>query len=89
MKKKWKICHGVSNYINAESNMTDFTPKFPPLNIKAPICNFPKHKGEKWSDIVKEDREYVEWILYEANFDLDFVLVEYLEDLLEETEDDD
>ena len=26
------------------------------------ICPFAKHQGELWSDVIEEDRDYVEWL---------------------------
>ncbi len=38
-------------------------------------CPFPKHQGEPWEDVVENDREYVHWILYESEMDLQDLLV--------------
>lgn len=27
------------------------------------ICNFTKHRGKLWSDVLKDDRQYVEWLV--------------------------
>jgi hypothetical protein len=27
------------------------------------VCNFTKHKGKMWSDVAKEDLDYISWIL--------------------------
>lgn len=36
-------------------------------------CNFKKHKGELWSEIVKTDRDYMEWALTLKDIDEDLV----------------
>ena len=45
------------------------------------ICYFMKHQGEKWIDIITEDREYV--VFLTEKYDLKEDLYEYLMDLLE------
>lgn len=51
------------------------------------ICKFPKHRGELWTTVVEEDRDYVLFLLSpDCDVFLDRFLVEYLEDLLEETD---
>ena len=27
------------------------------------ICNFPKHKGRPWTEVVKNDASYMEWLI--------------------------
>lgn len=31
--------------------------------IQTTECNFPKHAGEMWYDVIQRDREYVRWLL--------------------------
>ena len=51
------------------------------------VCQFPKHEGESWYDILEEDRRYIEWIV---SLDgpgvphLSPILYEFLIELLEE-----
>ena len=54
-------------------------------NTKAPVCNFPKHSGKLWVDVVEEDRGFCEWLVSgEHDLVLDNVLYDYLMELLEE-----
>jgi hypothetical protein len=59
-------------------------PRFP-REGPDPICRFPKHKGERWEDIVKDDPEYVEFILSGEGPHLDEEQYDYIMELLEES----
>ena len=54
-------------------------------NVSRPICQFPKHRGKDWVDVVDEDREFCEWIVSgEHEMVIEEVLYDYLMDLLED-----
>ena len=60
-------------------------PKYNPLeeekeNLK--VCYFMKHQGQRWEDIIKEDRAYVAFLV--DDYDLEDVLYDYLMNLLED-----
>lgn len=46
------------------------------------VCHLPKHKDERWEDIIAEDRDYVEWLVYRTDW-LDEATYNYVLDLLE------
>ena len=46
-------------------------------------CYFMKHQGEKWIDVITEDRDYV--VFLTEKYDLKEDLYNYLMDLLEES----
>lgn len=48
-------------------------------------CPFPKHRGERWEDVLEDDRRYLEWLVSHEGPDLGEELYETLMDLLEET----
>lgn len=52
---------------------------------KLEVCPFQKHEGEKWEDVVAEDRRYVEWLVSAEGPALSTDLYEKLTELLEET----
>ena len=59
-------------------------PKYDPMeeereNLK--VCYFMKHQGQRWEDVITEDREYV--LFLTEKYDLKEDLYEYLMDLLE------
>ena len=47
------------------------------------VCYFLKHEGERWIDIITEDREYV--VFLTEKYDLKEDLYDYLMNLLEES----
>ncbi len=65
-------------------------PNFKPSNFGNSLthCPFPKHKGEKWEDVICEDEDYIHWLLdIDNDLDLSNEMVEMLETLIEEYED--
>ena len=51
-----------------------------------PICPYPEHHGEEWTEVIEIDRKYVEWMVSgEGPESLNDKLYEYLMDLLEES----
>lgn len=57
---------------------------FDNVEIEPPRCTLPKHKGKLWSDVVEEDREYVEWVVSgEGPEWITDELYDYLMELLE------
>lgn len=44
------------------------------------ICNFNKHRGKLWCAVIKEDKDYVDWLISSGKITYD--LTEYLKDLL-------
>lgn len=62
-------------------------PSFNPAELEPSylrICYFPKYRDMLWTDVIEEDRKYVEWIAF-GDHDLDIVddLHEKLVELLE------
>ena len=58
--------------------------KFEPVENDLAICKLPKHKDEYWSDIIEEDRDYVEWLVSGNGPVVSEELYEYLIELLEQ-----
>jgi len=49
------------------------------------VCPFRKHKGKPWTEVVKEDPEYVEWLVsFDCTVQIERSLYEYLVFILEE-----
>ncbi len=60
-------------------------PTFGPIERDPEICHFPKHKGERWEDVVIEARPYVEWIVgIDGPDTLDEEAYDHVIDMLEE-----
>lgn len=51
-----------------------------------PVCYFPEHDGEFWSDVVEDDRPYVMWIVGGEGPKMTEDLYNYLMELLEDTQ---
>lgn len=51
------------------------------------VCPYPQHQGERWEDVVVEDRGYVEFLVSDAGPTMNEELYDFLIDLLEETPD--
>lgn len=32
-------------------------------HLETTVCEFPKHRGDGWVEVIQKDREYVEWLL--------------------------
>lgn len=48
-------------------------------------CPFPKHRDRPWSDVLEDDRPYLEWLVSGEGPDMDEGLYDLITDLLEET----
>lgn len=47
-----------------ENNLSTLNDVYEYMNQPAPfVCTFKKHSGKLWEDVVKEDYEYVEWMI--------------------------
>jgi hypothetical protein len=47
------------------------------------VCFFPKHKGKLWTDIIQDDPEYIEWLVWSYDGEIDEETYDLLVDLLE------
>ena len=61
---------------------------FNPVEDEDRVCSFGKHKGSTWTDVVRTNRNYVEWLVYDSAMDLPSTLLDYLENLLDTAEED-
>ena len=49
----------------------------------SPLCHFKKYRGKEWTVVVREDPDYVEWLLSMDGPEIDGELYDYLTDLIE------
>jgi len=49
------------------------------------LCYYPKHQGREWTEVVKDDRGYVEFLVSDKGPQMPEERFDMLTDLLEET----
>lgn len=54
------------------------------FNAQIKTCPFPKHEGRLWTDIIEDDRQYVEWLVSGEGPPMSDLQYDYLINLLEE-----
>lgn len=56
--------------------------KIPQLDLTR--CWFPKYRGQLWTDVVKEDKHYIEWLVsIDSGIKLTDSQYDYLQNILE------